>query len=133
VNHSQTGNSAYVTIAANDATVGQGVASISTVDSAAIGFATGALLGSAKAALQSFGLLSKASAKLKSALPYLYVAMFTRNACQPTQTFCMQLGTATETGIPYADPVSGVERAYLFPGTITGANPTKLLNGVIIY
>lgn len=133
VNHSQTANAIYVSIAANDATVGEGVASISTVDSAATGFATGTLRGSAKAALQSFGLLSKAPAKLKAALPDLYVAMFTRNACQPAQTFCVQLGTASGTGIPSADEVSGVERAYLLPGATSGANPTQLLNGVVIF
>jgi hypothetical protein len=133
VNHSQTANATYVSVAANDVALEEGVASISTVDSTVTGFSTGSLQGSAKAALQSFGLLSRASAKLKSALPYLYVAMFTRNACQLTQTFCVQLGTQSETGIPYADPVAGDERAYLFPGTTTGANPNKLLNGVIIF
>lgn len=133
VNHSQTANASYVTIAANDYSVGEGVASVSTVDSAANGFSTGTLQGSANAALRSFGLLSQASSKLKSALPYLYVAMFTRGTCLKSQTFCVRLGTATDTGIPYADPVSACERAYLFPGTATGANPTKLLNGVIVY
>jgi hypothetical protein len=133
VNHSQTANASYTSIAANDTTLGQGIASISSVDFTVNGFSSGTLMGSAGAALRSFGLLSKASSKLKSTLPYLYVAMFTRNPCRASQTFCVHLGAASGTGIPYADQISAVERAYLSPGTTTGANPNQLLDSVIVF
>lgn len=134
VDHTVTNNATYVGLNIQGNTVPGYVAVAGQVNAAAAGFAAGTLTGSAAAVLQDLGLSGQASPRLTADLPNLYVQIFAR-PCTHAQTYCTQPYTTVLTPgvLPYADTVKVSERAYLLPGQLNGANPTKLLNPKVIH
>ena len=129
VNHALTGNASYISLGIYNASNSTGVASASQTNPVAVGFNSGNLTGSAAAVLKSLGLYSSASASLKTNLPFLYVSLLSRT-CTYAAAYCIDLnGTSL---IPLTAPVSIIARAYIKPGTTTGADPNVMVNTKVI-
>jgi len=124
VNHNLLGNSTYVALDVYNANETAGVADTSQTNPVATGFNSGVLTGSAQAVLQDLGLYDMASDLLKAALPDLYVALVSRN-CSVAAMYCVNLDG--DTLIPPATPLNIYERAYVNPGTTTGANTNVMV------
>lgn len=115
-------NATYVSVGVYDANTLTGVEDLSQVNAAAAGFSSGVLNGSAQQALQDLGLYTQASATLKNQLPYFYVAGIARK-CPVNSDWCLNIGTDK---IPASHGIVLSQRAYVRPGTTTGANPDYL-------
>jgi hypothetical protein len=134
VDHTETDNTTYLGISAEDASTDTGVAEPYQVNAAAAGFAAGSITGSAAAALTDLGLYGSASPSLQADLPNLFVQVFAR-PCDASVAYCGKSYTTVLTPalIPLAHKVSVWERAYVLPGAPNGANPKDLLDPYVIY
>jgi hypothetical protein len=130
VNHAVVDNAAYVSLAVYNMQNLTGVASISQSNPSAVGFDEGSLTGSAEGVLKALGLYGSASARLKAALPKLYTAILARE-CTRAARYCAALSDTK--ALPLSSPVAVTQRAYIKPGTTTGANPDKLLTPVVVF
>lgn len=118
VNHAATDNASYLSLSVYNGQTTAGVASASQTNPAAVGFDSGDMTGSAEAVLKSLGLYDSASPALKAALPKLYVQFFAREC--GAQDRCVKIATAD---VPLAVPIAITQRAYVRPGSTTGADP----------
>ncbi len=130
VNHTLTGNGSYVSLGIFDQATELGVAAVSQTNPAAVGFNAGALTGSAAGFLNAVGLYSSASPNLRAQLPYFYVALFGRGCPAAVSAYCTVLTTAE---LPLSSSVLLMQRAYLKPGTTTGANPDVMQTPYVIF
>lgn len=129
VNHTLTDNANYLSIGVYNALDLTGVADTSQTNPAAVGFESGDLTGSATAVLEELGLYDMASERLKRDLPRLFVTLVSRS-CPYAAAYCINLnGTSL---IPASSPVTLTQRAYLKPGTTTGANPDVMVDTEVI-
>jgi hypothetical protein len=133
VDHTVTNNATFVSIGANDAHEGAGLAEAAQTNPTATGFTSGTLTGSAAQVLKDLGLYSKASSKLIAALPDLFVTIFTRPCTGQIYCTASYTTTLTTSQAPYQDSISITERAYVLPGYFSGANPDFLLDPYVIY
>jgi len=124
VNHNSFSNSSYISLDIYNAKEAEGVASAAQTNPEAVGFNSGTLAGSAEAVIRELGLYNLASPALKLALPSLYISVVSRN-CTYLTKYCVSLdGTSL---VPSSDAINMYERAYLRPGTTTGADVNKML------
>jgi hypothetical protein len=99
------------------------------------------LTGSAKQILTDIHMLKKASSQLTADLPYLYVTVLSRSVpncsnalCNPSAQYVYVIPNfAPPAGLPLTDILSVTERAYLLPGSTTGAAASFLLGPTIIF
>lgn len=119
VNHAETGNATYVSLALNYTEILKGVESASQTGTAA-GFVTGSLKGSAEAlvALSPTAPPSELAAKKGQ----LYVQLFARD-CTGLPV-CIQV---SEASMPLAGTGLVIQRAYLRPGNTVGADPGSMV------
>src|SRR5262249_11420212 len=129
VNHTLTDNADYLSIGVYNALDLTGVADTSQTNPAAVGFESGNLTGSAAAVLKELGLYDMASESLKGDLPRLFVSFVSRS-CPYAQQYCINLNGSSL--IPESSPVTLTQRAYLKPGTTTGADPDVMVNTEVI-
>jgi hypothetical protein len=130
INHALLGNAAYISIGVYNGDDQTGVGSASQTNRSATGFESGTLNGSAEVVLRRIGYYDKASAKLKADLPYLYTALISRN-CSDGDKYCIAL--TDEKALPPTANVSVFQRAYIKPGTTTGAEPNKIPSPNLIF
>lgn len=130
VNHttSRTNNAYYEALGVYDGPRLTGIASIAQSNPTATGFLKGEMTGSAHAALVQLGLLASASPRLLADLPDLYVATIART-CDAVLPGCIGI---TPEQVPMDNRMIINQRAYLKPGGLTGANPERLLNPVVV-
>lgn len=143
VDSTRTGNATYhaVSVYRNDTL--EGVAAISQTNPSAAGFDTRTLHGSASdfiALLQKSNPQIQPSATLAAALPDLYIALVTRECTRvliktTVPEFCnrpyvMKLSSKMT---PAPIPLTIAHRAYVRPGDINGADPTRLLTPRVVY
>ena len=130
VNHALVDNAAYVSLAVYDTQDFTGVASVSQTNPSAVGFDKGSLTGSAEGVLRALGLYGSASAQLKAALPKLYMAVLARE-CTRAARYCVALSDTA--ALPLSSRIAVSQRAYIKPGTTTGADPDELLTPVVVF
>lgn len=130
INHTQTGNGSYVSLGIFDQATELGVAAVSQTNPAAVGFNSGALTGSAAGFLNAVGLYGAASPSLRIRLGDMYVALFARNCPAAVSAYCTVLTTDQ---LPLSSSVLLMQRAYLKPGTTTGANPDVMQTPYVIF
>ena len=130
VNHALVKNAAYISLAIYNMSDFTGVASISQSNPAAVGFNSGSLTGSAEGVLKALGVYGSASPQLKAALPKLYTAILARR-CTVAPQYCVALDDRQ--ALPLSVGISVTQRAYIKPGTTTGANPDKLLTPILVF
>jgi len=131
VNHARLNNADYVSLAVYNTEDFAGVASASQSNPKAVGFNHGSLSGSAKGVLKALGIYHQASAKLKSQLADLYVAMLSRSCEGAVSRYCIELSDTQL--LPEASRISVTQRAYLKPGQTSGANPDVLLAPIVVF
>ncbi|WP_420264962.1 hypothetical protein [Candidatus Magnetominusculus dajiuhuensis] len=129
VNHALTGAASYVSLAIYNMDTFDGVASASQTNPQAVGFNSGMLTGSAEAVLRQLNLYDSASNALKAQLPMLYVTLISRQ-CEYAADYCVALTDTTD--LPLSSRISVTQRAYVKPGTTSGANPDTLLTPQVI-
>lgn len=130
VNHAASGNADDVSLTVYDMNTDTGIVSASQSNPVSVGFEAGGLTGSAEQVLKDLGLYDQASEQLRKDLPFLYAARLSRD-CPKTIRFCIALNTRD--GLPLHDMAAVVQRAYLKPGTTTGANPEAMLTPKVIF
>lgn len=130
INHTRLDNASYISIGVSNKEDQAGVGSASQTDPATVGFESGTLTGSAEGVLKSLGLYERASPRLKADLPYLYTVMIERN-CTVAPDYCV--AWADLKALPLTASVMIFQRAYLKPGTTTGANPDVMPSPKLIY
>ena len=130
VNHALVKNADYISLAIYNMQDFTGVASISQSNPNAVGFNSGSLTGSAEGVLKALDLYGSASAQLKAALPKLYTAIVARR-CTVASHYCVALDERK--ALPLSVGISVTQRAYIKPGTTTGANPDKLLTPILVF
>jgi len=121
-NHVALDNARYVSVGVYNGSSLNGIAEASQSQT------RGTLDGSAERVLTGLGLMAEASPTLQRDLPLLYVTMISRS-CALNTTDCIELDAAT---LPPDAPMLLTQRAYLKPGTGTGANPESLVPPVVI-
>jgi hypothetical protein len=140
VDSTKTGNASYISIGVYRNDTQEGVAALSEVNAAQVGFDNGGLSGSASSlvnALYASKLISAPSATLTAALPYLYVALVSRDCASgsnPLPFFCGTNYTYYLDGqtVPAQTGISLTHRAYVHPGDTNGPNPYYLLSPVVL-
>jgi hypothetical protein len=130
VNHALVDNATYVSLTIYNMQTFTGVASISQTNPSVVGFDRGSLTGSAEGVLKALGLYESASARLQAALPALYTAIIARE-CSAAIQYCVELDDTD--ALPLSSMVGVTQRAYIKPGTTTGANPDKLLTPIVVF
>jgi len=126
VNHTQTQNATYVSIAVLWEQYLMGVNSTSQTAPAA-GFVQGELNGSVEKFQAAYPQMPMPLI-LSAAKSKLYVHLFARNCSG------LPLCTAiSESEIPYGESIALMQRAYLKPGSTTGPEVSKLLSPKVIY
>ena len=130
VNHTLTDNASYISLAVYNAFTLTATAGASQTNPLAVGFNSGVMTGSAEAVLRSLGLYDFASSTLKAALPNLYVE-FVARTCTWVPTYCIELGNPAS--LPLTAPIIITQRAYIRPGSTTGANPNIMQTPRVIY
>ena len=129
VNHTLNDAATYISLGIYDMFGFYGVDSSSQSNVEVSGFDKGTLTGSAEGVLRAYGLYENASQRLKDQLPMLYAAVVSR-ACEASLgDYCVEVN-ATE--VPLLNPLGITQRAYLKPGTTSGANPNALLSPYVI-
>jgi len=128
VNHTLNDAATYISLGVYNMLGFYGVDSRSQINVDVTGFDKGNLTGSAEAVLRAYGLYESASQHLKDQLPMLYVTVVSR-ACESLGDYCVEVN-ATE--VPLSDPMGITQRAYVKPGTTSGANPDALLSPYVI-
>jgi hypothetical protein len=129
VDHTALHDASYINLSFYDTNTSSAFASVVQTNAATVGFTQGTLNGSAAAALQYLGLYQHASSALTGKLPELYVVMISRQ-CPAGQSWCLQVDP---TQISDTTPISVIHRAYLKPGTTTGANPDLMVTPELIH
>lgn len=130
VNHTRTDNASYVSLAIYDMADFTGAASASQSNPRAVGFNRGTLSGSAARVLKAIGKYGAASAALKADLPLLYVSAVSRKCRPALGTDCVTISAAD---LPPSSFVSITQRAYVKPGTTTGADPDVMLTPIAVF
>ena len=131
VNHNRTDNASYISLAIYNMANFSGIASATQTNSKAVGFDSGVLNGSAQKVLKAIGKFDQASEELKAALPQLYVSALSRDCPTSLAANCIDLSdTAT---LPTGTGVSVTQRAYIKPGTTTGADPDAMLPPLLVF
>jgi hypothetical protein len=130
VNHARADNADYISLAVYNMATFTGVASASQTNPASVGFNSGTLNGSAEGVLRALGLYGMASPQLKAQLPYFYTALLERS-CTVAPAYCLDLSDLG--ALPLNAIISVTQRAYVKPGTTTGANPNVMLSPLVIF
>ena len=126
VNHNRTGNSTYISLSSFNTERGMGVASVSQTNTEVTGFNSGNLDDSAREVLKELGLIEKLSADSRSLLPMFYIASVQRG-CTIGVSTCMDI---SEIAVPTDTKTNLEERAYVRPGSTTGANVNIMLTPI---
>jgi hypothetical protein len=129
VNHAVVNTASYISLAVYNLGTLTGVASVSQTDPRAVGFDSGTLTGSAEAVLRDLGVYGAASARLKRQLPKLYVQLFAR-VCDVAEAYCVKI---TRKAVPPDVEIGLTQRAYVKPGTTTGAAPDLMVTPRVIF
>jgi len=122
VNHTLLDNARYTSVGVYNSESLTGLVSASQSDD------SGTLNGSAERVLDDLGLTAKASPELLMNLPNLYVVLISR-ACPIDSKDCLAIDAGE---VPTDVSVMLTQRAYLKPGTKTGANPDTMVSPVTI-
>lgn len=123
INHTQTGNASYVSLAVNDADEKRGVASVSQVGAASkFTVIPQTLNGSAERVLKAIG--NKTVPTTLKDLSKLYVRLLARDCTGLPD--CTVIPTDRWTGVTLERNVAVMQRAYIRPGGTRGADPSKL-------
>jgi hypothetical protein len=129
VNHTLNDAATYISLGIYDMKGFYGIDSISQSNVDVTGFDKGNLTGSAEAVLRTYGLYEKASQRLKDQLPMLYSAVVSRTCEVSLGNYCVEVDT---TEMPLLNPLGITQRAYVKPGSTSGANPNTLLSPYVI-
>lgn len=124
VNHTETGNATYVSLAVNNSSVLLGVESVSQTGAAA-GFISGSLKNSTEAIIKLSPVTP--SVELLRDKSKLYVQLFARDCTGLPQ--CTELSVDT---LPLDAPALIIQRAYIRPGDVVGADPVQLVSPQMI-
>jgi hypothetical protein len=130
INHVLLDNASYISIGVYNGEDQTGVASASQTSVRGTKFESGTLNESAGAVLRRIGYYEKASEQLKKDLPFLYTALISRN-CADGDKYCILL--PSDDTLPPNAKVSVFQRAYIKPGTTTGAEPNKIPSPNLIF
>ncbi|WP_345973968.1 hypothetical protein [Sulfurimonas sp. HSL3-7] len=129
VNHTLNDAATYVSLAVYNMAGFHGVASISQTNVGVTGYDKGYLTGSAEAVLRAYGLYESASQKLKEQLPILYASVVSRDCEASLGDYCVDINM---TEVPLRWPLAITQRAYVKPGSTSGASPNALLSPYVI-
>jgi len=129
VNHTLNDAATYISLGVYNMIGFYGIDSISQSNVDMTGFDKGNLTGSAEAVLRAYGLYENASQRLKDQLPMLYTAVVSRTCEVSLGNYCVEINT---TEVPLLYPLAITQRAYVKPGSTSGANPNALLSPYVI-
>lgn len=129
INHTLLDNAAYISVGIYNGADQAGVAGVSQTNPPVVGFESGTLTGSAEGVLKSLGLYESASPTLKAQLPYLYAVLMART-CAFAASYCVPISVGD---VPLATKITVFQRAYIKPGTTTGANPNVMPSPNLLY
>ena len=129
VNHTLNDAATYISLGVYSMIGFYGIDSISQSNVDVTGFDKGNLTDSAEAVLRAYGLYEKASQRLKDQLSMFYTAVVSRTCEASLGNYCVEVNT---TELPLLHPLGITQRAYVKPGSTSGANPNALLSPYVI-